>query len=230
METSWELSADDVTVLPVDVLAMATLRDFVDGEGWSAWNWMKGAEAHFGARSVAVKALAEAWAWLNSRGLVARDFRRSSADAVFVSRIGHRALADGLQEVRAVAELQMELHPILEGKVRQTYMVGDYDTAVAKAFKYVEIRVRKAIGAPNSLVGVPLMQEAFKEDGFFWSNIIDRGEQVARMELFKGAMGFLRNPNSHREVVYEDQTEAAEAVMLADLLMRILDHMEREAS
>jgi len=44
------------------------------------------------------------------------------------------------------------------------------------------------------------------------------------------AIGFIKNPPSHREVHFEDPTEAAEAVLLADLLMRILDHLEEERS
>ncbi len=36
----------------------------------------------------------------------------------------------------------------------------------------------------------------------------------------------LRNPASHREVEFDDVTEASEAVMLASLLMRMLDRVE----
>ena len=45
------------------------------------------------------------------------------------------------------------------------------------------------------------------------------------MELFAGAIGTFKNPSSHRQVDYNDPTEASEIVMLADLLMRILDRM-----
>jgi hypothetical protein len=43
------------------------------------------------------------------------------------------------------------------------------------------------------------------------------------MELYAGAFGALRNALGHREVRWDDPTEAAEVVLLADLLMRRLD-------
>jgi hypothetical protein len=45
--------------------------------------------------------------------------------------------------------------------------------------------------------------------------------------LFAGAYATLRNPSGHREVDYDDVAEAAEAVVTASLLMRILDRVER---
>jgi hypothetical protein len=46
------------------------------------------------------------------------------------------------------------------------------------------------------------------------------------MELFTGVIGSFKNPTSHRDVVDDDLTEAAEPALLADLLMRILDRIE----
>jgi hypothetical protein len=40
----------------------------------------------------------------------------------------------------------------------------------------------------------------------------------------------LRNPAGHREVNYDDVTEAAESVATASLLMRILDRVEARPS
>ena len=90
----------------------------------------------------------------------------------------------------------------------------------------VEIRVRELAKAENSLIGVKLMRGAFKPDGGPLADPhLDAGEQVGMMELFAGAIGTFKNPSSHRQVDYNDPTEASEVIMLADLLMRILDRL-----
>ena len=42
------------------------------------------------------------------------------------------------------------------------------------------------------------------------------------MEFFSGPVALFKNPVSHRQVDYDDPTEASEVVLLADLLLRIL--------
>jgi len=46
------------------------------------------------------------------------------------------------------------------------------------------------------------------------------------LRQLRGAYAVLRNPSGHREVSYDDVTEASEAVMTASLLMRMLDKVE----
>jgi hypothetical protein len=45
------------------------------------------------------------------------------------------------------------------------------------------------------------------------------------MYLFSGAIGLFKNPTSHRAVGYDDPDIASEVILLADLLLRLLDHV-----
>ena len=100
---------------------------------------------------------------------------------------------------------------------------GDYEIAAFAALRDVEIRVRHLAGAGDSAIGVKLMRRAFGEGGPLRKDDRGPGESVATMELFAGAIGMFKNPSSHRAVDYTDPTQAAEVILLADLLMRLLD-------
>jgi uncharacterized protein (TIGR02391 family) len=50
----------------------------------------------------------------------------------------------------------------------------------------------------------------------------EAGEKEAMSSLFASALGVFKNPSSHRTVNYDDPLLAAEAVLLADLLLRLL--------
>ena len=115
------------------------------------------------------------------------------------------------------------------------YHRGKYDIAVFEAMKAVEVAVRDAIVTQTTLLGVNLMREAFrpapkpdappdaKPAGKLTDIAADPGEQVARMELFAGSIGSYKNPHSHRNVALDDPDEAAEIIMLANYLLRIVD-------
>jgi uncharacterized protein (TIGR02391 family) len=120
-----------------------------------------------------------------------------------------------------------ELHPRLETKVRRQFLMGEYETAVFVGMKEVEVRVREMVEAPESEIGRSLINRAFGPGGVLFDENLDRGESDAIKELFSGALGVFKNPSSHREIEFDNPTHAAESVLLADLLMRILDRLER---
>jgi uncharacterized protein (TIGR02391 family) len=173
----------------------------------------------------AARAWGEAWEWLMPRGLITADLQRNS-DYWTISRHGRRIAAkpEPLTHLRSLALLQTDLHPRIAKSVRSLFLQGQYELAAFDAMKQVEIRVRELSGAGAGDIGVPLMRQAFKPDGGPLADPAqEKGEQEATSALYAGAIGVIKNPTSHRQVEYDDPTEASEAVLLADLLLRMLD-------
>src|SRR5262249_16812559 len=116
--------------------------------------------------------------------------------------------------------------PTIREDVWSLYHRSKYDTAVFEAMKAVEVAVREAGEMPDSLLGVKLMRTAFAPSpnaGPLTDSAVEGGEQVARMVLFAGAIGSYKNPHSHRNVDLDDPDEAAEIIMLANHLLRIVE-------
>lgn len=215
---AWSADETETLSLPINELSMRVLRDFKQSSGWNRDSWVKESQAYGSVKGPKmVRALAEAWAWLESRGLVAWNPEQGSSDAYFITRLGEEALKHGSAPMEAAQRLGLSLHPSIAQTVERQFLLREYELAVFAAMREVEIRVRELGGYPNSLVGVPLMQAAFgPKDGPLTDREADGGEKVAMMELFKGAIGVFKNPSSHRPVDYNDPTFAAEIILFAD--------------
>lgn len=220
--------------LPTEGIALLLLRQMARSpEQVSPYNIMNSAThgyANERDNQFLIGRISDALAWIESRGLIGPigsgdTWRR-------VTTLGREVAEDGNAITKAFAaeRLSGKLDPALESKVRLTFGPGDYETAAFTAMKEVEVAVRRAGGFDNSLIGVPLMRQAFARDGGPLTDPdAEPGERVATMELFAGSIGAFKNPSSHRSVDFDDPTEAAEIVQLADLLLRIVRRAERRA-
>ncbi|MFF5085358.1 TIGR02391 family protein [Actinoplanes sp. NPDC000266] len=202
-----------------------------DADATNAWNWRSWlieTRSRYGNRRDALLALSEAWGWLETRGLIALDPDQSADKAFVISRKGRQFLREGLPWLRAVERLDVQLVPALERVARPQFLRGDFETASFAAMKEVEVRVRAkaGLGTGPDEVGVKLMTKAFRQGGPLFREELEGGESTAQMNLFQGAIGLFKNPSSHRRVDFTDATEAAEIVLLADLLLRLLDKIE----
>jgi uncharacterized protein (TIGR02391 family) len=177
------------------------------------------------AREQTRQSLAEAWSMLSTLGFIAPNTDQSSYGWFFVTRRGREAAKsrEAFERGRKAAQFpETLLHENLRSAAYDALIRGNFQQAVAEAFRVLEVKVRNASGLEG--VGATLMRAAFHEDtGPLRSDVSDRGERQALPHLFAGAFGWVRNPASHRDVRMDDVTHAIEQLMLASLLLRIAD-------
>jgi len=177
------------------------------------------------------RAFMEAWVWLERECFLAPK-PGDTGDWVFITRRGHQLLETLKTSDFKTYQLgdllpSKNLDPVLVKDVRPLFLRGDYDTAVFRAFKEVEVRVRNAAKLSPEDIGVPLMRKAFDPKiGLLTSSTMPVAERETLAHLFAGAIGVFKNPSSHREAKISDPVFAAEAIIFADMLLRII--WERE--
>jgi uncharacterized protein (TIGR02391 family) len=172
-------------------------------------------------------ALVEAWSWLLQVGLIALN---PSAPEVYVARCAMALdTKEAFEDFARARLLPTELlDEDLRQRVMSPFLQGDYDTAVFKALKKVEISVRGAVsqieGTPCTLRGVDLMRHAFRKEGgpLDDRSISDTNERGSYGHMFAGVFGCYRNPTGHRDVEMVAE-EAVEIIMTTNHLLRIVD-------
>lgn len=169
-------------------------------------------------------AIMEAWVWLEREGCIAP--KPMSQRNYFVTRRGKElAESQDTSAYRRATLLPKEfLHPVIAQKVWSAFIRGEYDTAVFQAFKQVEVGVRKKGNFGANELGTQLMRKAFHPDSGPLTDLNAlQAERQALSDLFVGAIGSYKNPHSHRDVTINDPEEAAEMIILASHLLKIVD-------
>ncbi|ESY44725.1 hypothetical protein X747_05345 [Mesorhizobium sp. LNJC384A00] len=173
------------------------------------------------------QAITEAWMWLEAQGLLIpapdtngqNGWRKLSRRAVKIEN------STDFSRYSASRYLRRELlHPRMASLVWAAFLRGEYDVAVFQSMKAVEVAVREAAGLAESELGLSLMRKAFNpEHGKLADRTAQGSEKDALSNLFAGAIGCYKNTHSHRYVAVTDPASAAEVVMMANQLLRIVD-------
>lgn len=168
-------------------------------------------------------AMAEAWNWLVREGLLANK-PGNSYGWYFVTRRGQQLKnRGGVAEYRKSFMLPRSiLHPKILEACWSPYFRGEYDTAVFKAFRELEIEIREAGQYPAEMVGTDLARRAFHGNGALSDKTAPAAERDALSSMMAGAIGSYKNPHSHRKVTV-DAEEAAEILVLASHLLKIVN-------
>lgn len=121
--------------------------------------------------------------------------------------------------------LEVLLHPKILEKSHTLFQEGHYENAVFNAMKVVEEEVRKKSGSANSDIGVRLIGSAMGGNSPKILFSSDKSEQEAAIALYRGAIGYFKNPSSHRFIDNTDHIKALECLAFGSLLMRMLDEV-----
>lgn len=177
-----------------------------------------------------ILAVTEAWAWIEAQGLVvpAPGINGSNGFRVLSRRARAFENESELAPLAAARLLPKDLlHPAIAERSWLAFMRGDYDTAVFEAMKQVEIAMRSASRLGGDLPAVQLARRVFHpENGMLTDPAAEASEKEAMGHLFAGALGVLKNPHSHRNVDFDDPSDAAAAIMFASYLIRIVHRRE----
>ncbi|HWA18751.1 MAG TPA: TIGR02391 family protein [Devosia sp.] len=177
------------------------------------------------AQGLVANRFMEAWVWLEREGFVAPK-PGDSGQWVFLTRRGMEAAkAEDFAAHITATRFPRDLDEVLAGAVRPLFRSGDYDTAVFRAFKEVEVRVRKKGGYGDEDIGRALMNTALGPTGRLKVASGNKDDQAAIRELFAGAISACKNPSSHHEVQFDDPREVIDMIHLANHLLRIVDRL-----
>jgi uncharacterized protein (TIGR02391 family) len=115
------------------------------------------------------------------------------------------------------------LHPKIQHRCRASFDSGQYEDTIFNATKTIEDEIRRFIGADEESLGTKLISEALTGDNPRLVLSTIKAEQEGAHALFRGVIGWLKNPRSHRFLDTDDRTAAFEALAFASSLMRMLD-------
>jgi uncharacterized protein (TIGR02391 family) len=167
----------------------------------------------------------EAWSWLEREGFIARKANDMNGNDCFITRAGQQvAAAEDFGAYLKASMFPDGLDPVITRTGRPLFARGDYDTAVFRAFKEVEVRVRKKDASLDGEYGVDLMNKAFGPKGALMK-AADPKDRASMREMFAGAFSICRNPSAHREVQFADPREVIDLICFANQLLRIVDRI-----
>ncbi len=164
---------------------------------------------------------------LERDGYIMQDPTQSADVFKILTEKGRRVVELSLEEMKltSIDIDQLLSRDELRDIVRNDFIGGDFESAIFKAFRLLEERVRAKAREPASSIGVNLMTAVFRPNGGVLRHpqaLVD-SEKEALHGLMRGAIGWFKNPSSHRTVGYSNDQQAAHVFAFANLLLDLTD-------
>jgi hypothetical protein len=195
-----------------------------DSQPFSGWNMCCVVRERDKGSEKVQSAFMEAWNWLETQGLVVAS-PRAPHDAQTLSR---RALAiadeQAFNEFKTLRQSGYDLmHAAIRDSVWALYIRRDFDTAVGRAFKEVEVTMRSKGDFATSDFGERLIKNFFNRFVLPGGSGRPGSDMSDEAKLFIGSFNLYRNPAVHQIPKIDDPSFAMEVLLLASHLLRIVE-------
>lgn len=141
---------------------------------------------------------------------------------IYLSRAGRAVQSN--DDAKAHRSYNFDAYSLLDERIRQAvwtpYLKGDYDIAIAYAFKRVEVSMREKGDYPSDLFAERLIKRFFKD--FRLPGTPDETKQAKQAKLtseeqfFIGASDLYRNSATHQDDTIGDPERAMEVLLIAN--------------
>jgi uncharacterized protein (TIGR02391 family) len=222
---------DIVTSRPEDLGAEIVLdRQRRPGEFFSPSNYPTDLARHYNRDQPTPEfssAVFEAIAWARRELLLVQNHGSTPpSDALMLSRRGRIFTQHDIERLRLERILpDFLLHERIRRVCIDIFNTGHHQAAVFEAFRVLEMAIREAAGYDIDQHGRQMIMDAFneKKNGPLVDPAALPSEQEAMRFLMVGSVGLFKNPRSHRDVTVDDPKEAAEMLITASHLLRIVE-------
>ena len=163
---------------------------------------------------------------LERDGYIMQDHSQSETFKILTNK-GKKVVEQKLEdmELPSIDIDQLLTQEDLKNKVQDEFLEGDYETAIFKAYKLLEEKVRIKAIQPYNIVGADLMSKAFNPN----NGILNHPEAQTAAEkeglhhLMRGAIMWFKNPSSHRTVGYDKSEQTAHVLAFANFLLDMVE-------